>query len=71
VIWRAIHSATDLRERAYLAGNGWVFRAALGTILGEWEMRSRLVVVKKVRRQHAAQVTLAENDDVIETFAAD
>ena len=29
------------------------------------------VVIVKVRRQHTAQVTLIEDDDVIETFAAD
>ena len=62
---------TDLRERDYLARSGWVYRSALRTILGEREMRSRLVVIVKVRRQHAAQVTLIEDDEVIETFAAD
>ena len=30
-----------------------------------------MVVILKVCRQHAAQVTLIEDDDVIETFAAD
>jgi hypothetical protein len=62
---------TDLREGDNLAGGGWVYRAAFRTILIEREMRSRLVVIVKVRRQHAAQVTLIEDDDVIQTFAAD
>jgi hypothetical protein len=62
---------TDLREGDNLAGSGWVYRAAFRAIFGEREMRSRLVVIVKVRRQHAAQVTLIEDDDVIETFAAD
>ena len=62
---------TDLRERDYLARSGWVYRSALRTILGEREMRSRLVVIMKVRRQHATQVALIEDDDVVETFAAD
>ena len=34
-------------------------------------MRSASVVILKVCRQHAAQVTLIEDDDVIKTFAAD
>jgi hypothetical protein len=34
-------------------------------------MRSASVVILKVSRQHSAQVTLVEDDDVIETFAAD
>jgi hypothetical protein len=29
------------------------------------------VVIPKIRGQHTAQVTLIEDDDVIETFAAD
>ena len=33
-------------------------------------MRSRLVVIAKIRRKHAAQVALVENDDVVETLAA-
>ena len=61
---------TNLRERDNVAGLGWVYRAALRTILVEREMRSRRVVIVKVRRQHTAQVTLVEDDDVIETLAA-
>jgi hypothetical protein len=34
-------------------------------------MRSRLVVIMKARRKHAVQVTFPENDDVIESFAAE
>ena len=34
-------------------------------------MRPASVVILKVRRQHTAQVTLIEDDDVIETFTAD
>ena len=34
-------------------------------------MRPAVVVTLKVCRQHMAQVTLIENDDVIETVAAD
>jgi len=34
-------------------------------------MRSRVMMILKIARQHAAQVTLAEDDNVIQTFAAD
>src|SRR5262245_34305275 len=34
-------------------------------------MRSRVMMIVKIARQHAAQVALAENDSVIQTFAAD
>src|ERR1700681_1415640 len=34
-------------------------------------MRLAVVVILKVCRQHSAQVTLIEDDDVIEAFAAD
>ena len=67
----AVVQATDLGERDNLAGSGQVYGAALGTILVKREMRSHLVVIVKVRRQHAPQVTLIEDDDVIETLAAD
>jgi hypothetical protein len=46
----AMMEATDLWERDNLAGSGRVYRSALRTILGEREMRSRLVVIVKVRR---------------------
>src|ERR1700687_681569 len=61
---------TDLRERDNLAGSGRVYRSALRTILVECEMGSRFVVILKVGRQHTAQVTLTEDDDVIEALAA-
>src|SRR5262245_1051499 len=34
-------------------------------------MRSRVMMIVKIARQHAAQVTLAHDDNVIQTFAAD
>ena len=67
----AMMEAADLWERDNLAGTEWVYWSALRTILGEREMRSRLVVIVKVRRQHAAQMMLIEDDDVIQTFTAD
>jgi hypothetical protein len=67
----AMMQTTDLRERDNLAGSGRVYRSALRTILGEREMGSGLVVIVKVRRQHAAQMILIEDVDVIQTFTAD
>ena len=63
--------AADLWEGDNVAGRGWLYRTRLGAILAEREMCSALVVVFKVCRQHAAQVTLIGDDDVIETFAPD
>src|SRR5271163_4286679 len=67
----AMVQATDLWERDNFAGSGRMYRAALGTILAERKVRFRLVVILNVRRQYAAQVTLIEDDDVIETLTAD
>src|SRR6266436_4746753 len=47
------------------------YRAGLRAILGERQMRSGAVIVLKISRQDAAQVGFVENDDVIETLAAD
>jgi len=40
---------SDCWERDDLAGLGWLYRAALRIILVEREVRSRLVVIAKVR----------------------
>jgi len=40
-------------------------------ILSQGQMRSELVVVAGVRRKDLAQMGLAEDDDVIQAFAAD
>jgi hypothetical protein len=45
--------------------------ARLRTILVEREMGSAPVMILKIARQDAAQVTLAEDDNVIQAFAAD
>ena len=63
--------AADLWEGDNVSGRGRLYRTRLGAILAEREMCSALVVILKVCRQHTAQVTLIEDDDVIETFAAD
>jgi hypothetical protein len=63
--------AADLREGDNGACGGWLYEPRLGAILVQREMRPAVVVILKVLGQHMAQVTLIEDDDVIETFAAD
>jgi hypothetical protein len=53
------------------ACGGWLYGPRLGAILVQREMRAASVVIVKICRQHTAQVPLIEDDDVIETFAAD
>src|SRR5450631_1671902 len=67
----AMVQAADLWKGDNSASRGWLYGPRLRTILAEREMRSASVVILKVCRQHSAQVTLVEDDDVIETFAAD
>ena len=62
--------AADLWEGNHGTGRGWLYGPGLGAILVQREMGAASVVVLKVCRQHTAQVTLIEDDDVIETFAA-
>ena len=61
----------DLWEGNNDTCRGRLSRPRLGAILVQREMRAASVVILKVFRQHTAQVTLIEDDDVIETFAAD
>jgi hypothetical protein len=63
--------AANLRKCNNGACGGWLYGPRLWTILCQREMRPASVVIPKIRRQHTAQVTLIEDDDVIETFAAD
>ena len=53
------------------ACRGWLYGSGFRTILAEREMCPALVVILKICQQHTAQVTLIEDDNVIETFAAD
>jgi hypothetical protein len=67
----AMVQTADLWEGGNGARGGWLYGPRLGTVLVQREMRTASVVIVKVCRQHTAQVTLIEDDDVIETFAAD
>jgi hypothetical protein len=63
--------AADLWEGNNVTCRGRLYRPRLRAILAEREMCTASVVVVEVRRQHTAQVTLIEDEDVIEAFAAD
>src|SRR6266404_3945958 len=61
----------NLRERDDLACRGWLYAARPRTMLVERKMCSGPVMILKIPRKDAAQVALVEDDDVIQTFAAD
>jgi hypothetical protein len=63
--------AADLWKGNNSACRRWLYGPRLWAILVQREMRPAVVVILKIRRQRTAQVTLIEDDDVIETFAAD
>jgi hypothetical protein len=63
--------ATNLREGGNVSRGGCVYGARFRTILVKREMGSGLVMILKIRRQDPAQLAFIEDDDVIETFAAD
>src|SRR5664280_2524108 len=63
--------AADLWERDNLASGRLAYGPGLRTILGEREMCPRPMIILNIGRQGAAQVTLIENDNVIETLAPD
>ncbi len=44
---------------------------SVGCVFVEREMRSRTVVVREVAGQNAAQMALAEDEDVVQTLAPD
>ena len=67
----AMMQATNLRESDNVSRDGCVYGARFRTILVKREMGSGLVMILKIRRQNPAQLALIEDDDVIETFAAD
>ncbi len=50
---------------------GWLDRARLGRVLVESEVRARGVVVAEVAAQTLSQVSLVEDDYVVEDLAAD
>jgi hypothetical protein len=63
--------AADLGERHDLP-RGWELdRSGVGCVLGEREMGARLIVVREVSDQDAAEVALAEHEYVVQALAKD
>jgi hypothetical protein len=63
----AMMQTADLREGNNVARGGKLH----ATILVEREMRPGVMMILKIAPQYAAQVTLAEDDNVIQAFTAD
>ena len=61
----------DLGEGNDIARGGKLHATRPWAVLVEREMRPGVMMILKIARQYAAQVTLAEDDNVIQTFAAD
>src|SRR6266852_9692697 len=63
--------SADLGQRTAAALLGWLNGARLGRILLECEMSARAVVVAKVAAQTTTEVSLVEDNHVVEQFASD
>jgi hypothetical protein len=61
----------DLGEGNNIACGGKLHATRPWAVLVEREMRSGVMMILKIARQYAAQVTLVEDDNVIQTFTAD
>ena len=62
--------AADLRDGDHLSDPRWHYRADVGTILVERKMRAGALVIVDVRGQDATQMALVEDQDIIQTLAA-
>ena len=63
--------AADLRDRDHLSF-GWMLDSTWHRcITFQRKMSARLVIVRKVARENACQVSPVEHDDVIQEFSAD
>src|SRR5450631_4060122 len=63
--------AADLGRLDHLTGVGGRDGAGVGRIFHEGQMGPRAVVVNEVGREDSVQMSLAEDDYMVETFAAD
>ena len=61
----------DLGEGNNIACGGKLHAARPWAVLVEREMRSGIMVILKIARQDAAQMTLIDDDNVIQAFTAD
>src|SRR6266511_4201843 len=67
----AMMQTADLREGNSVARGGKLHATRPWAVLVEREMRSGVMMILKIARQYAAQVTLVEDDNVIQAFTAD
>ena len=67
----AVVQAADLGQSDDAAVLGWLDGAAIGCILLEREMRPRAVVVAEVTAQTTTEMSVAQDDHVIEKVASD
>ena len=63
--------AADLGESNNIACGGKLHATRPWAVLVEREMRSGVMMILKIARQYAAQVTLFEDDNLIQAFTAD
>ena len=63
--------STDFRERHHAPFRRRVDASWRGRVLLEGQMGSRPVIIGDIARKQAAQMSLAQNDDVIQTLAAE
>jgi hypothetical protein len=61
----------DFGPRHDPSGAGRIDGASLGRVLAEREVGSRVLVVREVRSKHAPEMSLIEDDDVVQTLATD
>ena len=67
----AVVEAADVGQGNHAAELGWLDGARLGCILLEREMRPRAMVVAKVAAQTATEMSLAQDDQVVEKLTAE
>jgi hypothetical protein len=61
--------APDFADWHNLAELGWFDRPPVRRIFGEGKVGSGAAVIREVASQDVTQVALAEDNDVVETFA--
>ena len=66
-----VMQATDFGNREDRAEFRWLDGSSIGRIFVEREMSARPVIIGKVARQGAAQVSFAKDENVIQTLAPD
>ena len=67
----AVVEAADVGQGNHAAELGWLDGARLGCILLEREMRPRVVVVAEIAAQTTAEMSLAQDDHMVEKLTAE